>query len=480
MWPMLAMLVATAAQATPRGAEIDAALAALTMSQSATEAQTVAQALRARFGLTAAGITLPPSQTTFVTGGAAVIELVDMRLLLAQIAVQTGAKDHLALARAQAAGVHQVVLLRGGYVTLAELQSLMASSAAAAFVTGGPQGVTLTRALVLWSDAGLTLSSGDSLILSRADGSFLANLGWLNIDGASVSGSQAANVGEPGFRPFVLTAGRGSLTVSNANFDHLGFGETPRFGGVSVDNSGLEPPATPPIIAASHFTDVRALALISTRSATATANTMTGSGIMIAHSVNTTVTDNLLNGATTAAIRITSGSVQTLVADNIILGAPVGISADQASRRITLSGNVLAGQDTSGIRLDKVECADVTGNMTVLGGGSGISLSGTGRVAIAGNAILDNLGSGILLRGQGDKASVKVTGNQFAGNHEGLRGATAGSLTVTGNDLEGQLPRLFSGDLSPRTIAWLEERRSHGPTRLQFDPIPVCPDEGKF
>jgi poly(beta-D-mannuronate) C5 epimerase len=475
---MLAIVAASAAYSTPRSQDLNAELADLNLARAATEAQIVARVLKAKFGLPDAGVTLPATQPSFVTGGDPVIELIDIRLLLAQIAVQTGAKDHLALARAQNAGVHQVILLRGGRVTLTELHSLISASSSADYVSSGPQGVMLTRALVLWPDAGLTLSAGESLILSQADGSFLANLGWLDIRGASVSGSLDVNTNEPGFRPFVLTAGRGSLTVSDAQFTHLGFGDTPRFGGVSVDNSGLQPPQIPTSIITSAFDDVKVLALLSTRNATAMANTLSGAGIVIARSTNANVAGNLINGATTSAIRITSGSVETLVADNIIFGATVGISADQASQRITLSGNVLAGQSSSGIRMDKVGCVKVSGNLAVLGLGSGISLSSTGRVAIAGNAILDNLGPGILLRGQGNKASVHVSGNRFSGNREGLRGATAGELTLTDNDLEGQLPRLFAGDLSPRTIAWLEDRRSQGPARLLADLAPVCLNEG--
>lgn len=45
--------------------------------------------------------------------------------------------------------------------------------------------------------------------------------------------------------------------------------------------------------------------------------------------------------------------------------------------------------------------------------------------------------------------------------------------------MDGQLPRLFTGDLAPRTIAWLEQRRDSGLSQvLQADLFPVCPAEG--
>lgn len=486
--PVLALLVVSSAHATWANPDLDAGLATLALSHTAAEAQMAAQTLQAQFGLaqfglgqfglTLASAPVPIAHPKFALGGAALVEMVDMRLLLAQIAVQSGAKDHLALTRAQGDGGHQVILLRGGFVTLAQLQSLMSTSAASAFVVADRQGLTLTRALVIWPDAGLSLSSGDTLILSQADGSFLANLGWLNIQGASVRGSQAANLGAPSFRPFVFTAGQGSLTVSDASFAHLGFGDAARFGGVSVDNSGLRAPKTPPVITQSTFEDVKTLAMISTKSAILSDNTVAGGSILIAHSQSAVVAANFLTSATTASIRITSGSSQTQVSGNVVLNGTVGISVDQASQTTTLASNVLAGQTNSGIRLDKMGCALVLGNLAAQGLGAGISLSGTGQVAIAGNAIFDNAGPGILVRAQGEHASLQITGNQLAGNHEGLRGATAGTLTLSGNDLEGQLPRLFTGDLAPHTIAWLEDRRSIGPTRLMTAPVPQCPDEG--
>ena len=476
--PLLVLLALSAAKATPPDQYLAAGLAALSLSHSAAEAQQGAHALQAQVGLSPAQAFPTAPLAAFVLGGSAQVQLVDMRLLLAQIAVQSGAKDHLVLTQAQAAGAHQVILLRGGFVNLKQLQSLMASSSAAAFVTNGPQGVTLTRALVIWPDAGLTLASGESLILSRAEGSFLANLGWLNIQGAAVRGSETANLGAPTFRPFVLTAGQGSVTITDASFAHLGFGDTPRFGGVSVDNSGLRGPKTPPVITQSRFDDVQTLALISTKSATVSDNAVSGGSILIAHSQSAVVAANFLTSAMTASIRITSGSTRTRVLGNVVLSGSVGISVDQASQTTTLLSNVLAGQASSGIKLDKIGCAQVLGNLAAQGLGAGISVSGTGQVAIAGNAIFDNSGPGILVRAQGEHASLHITGNRLAGNHEGLRGATAGALTLSGNDLEGQLPRLFAGDLAQHTIAWLQDRRSFGPTRLKAAPVPQCPDEG--
>lgn len=472
--PALIALALVALSVAPAGATPD--LAALDQARTQTEAQAAATALRDGFGLTSPALTPAAPLPPFALQGSPVVELVDMRLLLAQIAVQTGAKDHLVLAAAQNPGVHQVILLRGGFVDLAGLVDLLAQSAAADFVTDGPEGVTLTRAIVLWPDSGLTLGAGDSLSLSRADGSFLVNLGWLDISGATVRGTEAVNPTEPAFRPFLLTAGRGSLTVTDASFAHLGFGDTQRFGGVSVVGAGLVPPVFPASLHANQFEDVTLVALINTSGATVTANQMTGGAILIAQSTAARVNDNLLTAAPGRAIRVSGASAGVSVSNNVVLGALAGISVDQASTAVTVSGNVLAGTATSGIRLDRADCVQVSGNLALMGQGTGVSLSATGRVAIVGNVIMGNAGSGILLRNQQVAADVRISGNQIAANHEGLRGATAGAITLTGNDMEGQLPRLFAGDLAPRTIAWLEDRRDMGkPQVLKADLTPVCP-----
>lgn len=477
---LLPLCSASAAALDPGQPHLAERLSALGRMASLSEAQVEALAIKTDFGLTPASPQPDKPVPAFVIRGAPVVELVDLRLLLAQIAVQTGAKDHLVLAQAQAPGVHQVILLRGGYVSLSGLRDLLENSPAAAFMTPDAKGFLLTRALVVWPDAGLTLGPKDELVLSRAHGSFLANLGWLDIQGGSVRGTEAPNLGAAVFRPFVLTASRGSLTVSQANFAHLGFGDTQRFGGVSVDNSGLQPPRVPPVVQTSRFEDVAALALINTENAIVKANRIEGGSVLIAHSNRAYVAGNLLNAAPSQSIRVTSTSTDVVIADNIVMGGLAGISVDQASERVSLWGNVLTGQSTSGIRLDKVDCVQVSGNLTALGSGTGLSLSNTGRVAIAGNAIVQNSGSGILLRDQRDKAAVTVTGNQIADNHEGLRGATAGSIKLSGNDLEGQVPRLFSGDMAQRTIGWLEDRRIHGPQPLRADQTPVCLSQRSF
>lgn len=479
LWLMASSGFATAFAGDLGQADIARQIDVLAQSTTAAQARPQATALKEQFAL--AGSVPAPTQDLlpFVTGGSPVVEMVDMRLLLAHIAVQTGAKDHLILTRAQTTDPAQVILLRGGFVTWDGLQALIEKTPAADFVAREGDSLRLTRPLVIWGDAGLTLGPGDDAILDAAEGSFIANLGWLDMRGASLRGSDMANKGEPAFRPFVLTAGRGSLTISGASFAHLGFGETQRFGGVSVVKAGLQPALTPPVVQDSQFTDVSALALINTTGARVQGNRMTDGTVLIARSSRGVVADNLMTPSDGQALRVLAGSSQMMLRDNIVLGGEVGISVEAAGPGVTVIGNILTGQSQSGLRLVQTDCVTVTGNLLVLGAGHGIAISDTGHIAIERNVILGNAGAGIFLRGQDPSAHVRISGNQIAANREGLRGATAGRISLSGNDMEGQMPRLFGGDMAFRTIGWLEARRDLGhPTLLQTDIRPICPTEG--
>lgn len=435
-----------------------------------------AAALMADLGLTlaapaAASFPLPG----FVTDQSAVIELVDIRLLLTQIAIQTGARDHIALVRAQGTRDHGVILLRGGFVSLQDLLTLAQGTAAQDFVTQTAEGIVLTRPLAIWADAGLTLAEGDRLILSRATGSFVANLGWLDLPGGAIIGAGGPNAAEPGFRPFVLTAGRGSLTADTASFRALGFGDAAVFGGIAVVNNGLVPPRFASAITGSTLTDVRSLGLLGTTGATVSANHITGSdgtAILISHAQASVVTNNRLDALTgPQAIRVTAAAADVTISGNLVSGsARTGILIDRESRDITIAGNLVQGSLTTGIGTDGATCVSITANLVASNGGVGVTLSDTEAATISANAILFNHGSGVLLRNQAGPTPVRVAGNVFVGNRDGLRGATPGKVTLETNDFEGQTPRVFAGDFAPLTVEWLRNRRDAVPVAVAATP----------
>lgn len=394
----------------------------------------------------------------------AVIELVDIRLLLTQIAIQTGARDHLALVRAQGARDHDVILLRGGFATLQDLLALAQGTLAQDFVTETADGIVLTRPLAIWADAGLTLGKQDRLTLDRASGSFVANLGWLNLTGGSITGSDTSNATEPGFRPFVLTAGQGSFTAKAATFQALGFGAAPVFGGLAVVNNGLVAPDYASAVTESLLLDVMTLALIGTTGADLSQNRIaasSGTAVLISQAKASVIANNTLTGmAGPQAIRVTARTADVQISGNLLAGAArTGIAIDGDSRAVSIAGNLVAGSVTTGISVDAATCVTLAGNLVAANGGVGISLTDTTETAAIHNAILFNHGSGVLLRDQAKTAQVSLTSNVFIGNRDGVRGATPGPVELSGNDLNGQVPRVFAGDLARLTAAWLRDRR---------------------
>ncbi len=429
----------------------------------------------------ARGAPVAPDTATrdFVRQPGAVVEMVDIRLLLTQIAIQAGARDHSAIVRAQEREDQDVILLRGGHVTLTDLLSLSRGSPAHDFVTRTPRGIVLTRPLAIWSDAGLGLEDDDRLILDRPSGSFLVNLGWLDVSGGAIVGGLATNTAEPAFRPFVLTAGQGGITARAATFEALGFGGAAVFGGVAVVNNGLAAPRLASVIADSTLNDVTTLSLMGTKGAVLSANRVsasTGTAILVSHARDSVLAGNhLAELAGPQAIRVTAGASDVRISGNLLSGAArMGILIDGGSNDVAIENNLLVGSMTTGIAVEAATCITIVDNLVAANGGAGIRLADTDDAFAVNNAILFNHGSGVLLRDQAAAARVRVGGNVLVGNRDGLRGATPGNPALEGNDLDGQMPRIFAGDLASRTVDWLRNRRDALPVSIQSPSTASC------
>lgn len=434
------------------------------------------------------GLALPPVSPVdppasgFAPSAGGVIEMVDIRLLLAQIAVQSGAREHQALLRAQGDRDHDVILLRGGFLTLDDLVDLARGSAAQDFVTRSGEAVILTRPLAIWSDAGLHLGAEDRLTLDRPTGSFVANFGWLDVAGGTVTGSEALNTAELDFRPFVLSAGQGRMTARDASFRHLGFGQAPVFGGVSVVNNRLYGPSSTSrsasFLATSRLEDVGTLGFVGTTGADITGNAIagaSGTAILLSRAAESRVSGNRIGkSAKGQGIRVSAGSRDLTLAGNHLTGlARTGIAIDQDSRGVTVTGNVVTSGGTTAIALRQAACVTIAGNLIALNGGSAVTLGDSDDISVRDNGLLFNEGSGLLVRDQDSDAAVGLTGNVLIGNAAGFRGATPGHPVIAGNRLDGQMPRVFAGDLSPLTVAWLQARQRGAP-----EPVPATPSCG--
>lgn len=484
-----------AAAALPGGAQaewagdhgfqrLEALVERLTDPTAAASHRANAGGVMARLGLGWGGSALPADVAApFVPDTEAAVELVDIRLLLTQIAMQAGARDHGVLLRAQAARRQDVILLRGGFATLGDLFALSRETPAQNFVIRTRDGLVLTRPLAIWPDAGLTLQADDQLTLDRASGSFVVNLGWLDIDGGTILSDAATNNAEPAFRPFVLTAGQGAFTARGATFRSLGFGTSTVLGGVAVVSNGLVAPRLLSVLRDSDLTDVTMVSLIGTTGAIVAGNSITGAtgaALLVSSAHDLLIDGNTLGpSGGRQAIRVTAGSRKVRISNNILTGgARIGIAIDAGSHAVMLSGNLVADSVTTGISVDGATCVVIRGNLIASNGGIGVSLTDTDGSEVAGNAILFNKGSGVLVRDQKETARVRLTGNVLAGNRDGLRGATTGDIVLSGNDLEGQMPRVFAGDLAVRTVGWLRNRRLSVPVPAAPFSRPPCLDGG--
>lgn len=428
-----------------------------------------ADAIMERLGMRRPDLSFPPvPEVEFAQTADATVEMVDMRLILAQIAVQSGARDHVVLTRAQGEGPHDVILLRGGFVGLDALFALSRGTLAEDAVIATPSGLSLTRPLAIWSDAGLSLASGQTMTLARDKGSFIISLGRFDLSGGIVIGTSAQNAAEPAFRPFVLTAGQGSLTARNAAFAHLGFGDVPAFGGLAVVNSGLIGAQSVSFVVQSAFADVNSLALVGTSGAILAGNEIvdaSGPAIIVAGARESIIAQNDLSQLTgPQAIRISANAFDVQVTGNRIAGRfNLGMLIDGDSDTVRVAGNYVVGSESTGIAVDGVRCLQVEDNLIAASGGAGISLKASDAVDLRHNAILFNTGAGLLLRDQSMAAQVQVTHNTLIGNREGMRGATPGAPFIAGNDLRGQMPRIFTGDLTSHMVPWLRAQAAAAP-----------------
>ena len=349
-------------------------------------------------------LTGTPETPPFPDGPAPVLASGNLQLGLSQLAIHAGTNGHIALIRAQG-GQTDALFLQSGYTDLATLARIATEQGLPGLTTSG-QTVTLTRPLVIWMGAGLRLSA--------PHGAFLLNFSRLDIESATLD-----TTGDSDFRPFLLTTGQGTLRIEGSTITGLGFARSDTFGGIAVLSRGLFRPDHPPLIRNTTFTDTGLLFLAGSEGAWIQGNqflTPRTGGITLSATTSATVTVNLIHAA----------------------------------------------QGSAAIRLR--DCLRLSGNLIADNGAAGVKLVETARARIARNAILHNTGSGLTLETQPPDARTDLSANLLMSNRDGLSGAGLGPVTLDGDDLTGQLPRLFSGEFAQFLPAYLTARDTSGTT----------------
>ncbi|GHC56662.1 NosD domain-containing protein [Neogemmobacter tilapiae] len=413
-----------------------------------------AEAMRLALGLAAPmALASPPIQSPPLLPGPARAEFADLQAALTQVAILSGANDQLALIKAQQG---PALYLRGGQTTLPELARMLKLQGDDA-LTFRDGAYHLSRPLIVWSDAALSILPGEELVMDRAAGAFLISFGDLRLQGGHLSGAGAAPTASPDFAPFVLVAGQGTLWAEGAEFSALGLTGTRLFGGVTVMTQGLTAPKAPVHLLGNQFHAVGKLALIGTDKARVQGNALSGP-LLLDGGQGALLLDNDIRPDFGTGLRITGGATASRVQGNLVQGAATGILVDRGAVGLIITGNMVLGNTGDGIRLSRGTCAQVAGNLVQGNAAVGLRLNDQIAASVTGNAFLDNGTAAIDLSGQSiEGGTTRLEANLIAGNREGLRGAGIGSVLMLANRTQDQLPRLFGGEFAAHLPAYLTE-----------------------
>jgi len=375
------------------------------------------------------------------------------RLALTALTQAFGGDDNFAVLAAQTVGGAdaigaQALAVRTGDATLADLRAALGDTGT------GP--LILRLPLVVLAGASLTLTPGEELWLSRADGAFLVNFGELVITGAMIAGTPDANLAARSFHPFVTTTQAGTVAVRGARLVGLGFGQTLKFAGFSILRNVLSAPDRPSVIEDSTFQDLATVAVSGDTGVLLRGNRfrdMRGAALTISRTQGARVLSNLFFGSmTTNAVRLQDGSTAGLIAGNVILGGDrTGIVVREHSTGAIVANNVVWDRDGGGITLVASDCGLVLGNLVIANDQKGIEVRNSLAAQVQTNTIFSNESAGLWISDQPAGAETSVTGNVISFNGAGVAGANTARILMDGNDFSRQYQQFLSGDLALQT-----------------------------
>lgn len=394
------------------------------------------------------------------------VTISDARLAVTQLAVGTGAQ-----LGALASGTGEAIYLQSGSTTLDGLAGAVAGTDSPDALTRRDGALVASLPIVVLQGAELSIGRGDSLELDRQAGSFLLSLGRVTIDGAEISATGDEHPEIAGFRPFVTGVGQASLSISGSRLSGLGFEATPATAGVFIAGRGLLAGGTAQPLRGNSFDDLYGVSLSGLESARLTDNdfrSMRGTALSIADTGTVTVRDNRFEGTGGAqALHLSGGSGHRVSGNRMAGGNGKGLRIDDGARDVTVEGNRVTGFGGSGVTLaEGTRCLLLRNNTIAVNDGAGIRLSDIGAFVISGNRIAGNDGPGIEIARQRPDTAGTVIGNRLAGNRRGVRGIGLSRLQLARNDMNGQMPRLLSGDLDQLTGDWLRDTRADGASNL--------------
>ncbi|MBA1198995.1 right-handed parallel beta-helix repeat-containing protein [Pseudomonas plecoglossicida] len=370
----------------------------------------------------------------------------------------------------------QVVTLRGGSITLAQLHDALNDSR---ILKRYKDGYLLSYPLMIGADAGLVLE-GTSLYLSSYSGTALINQGWLGLNKSnleSMAGDKAGNT-DRAWRPFVIAWAGSHTQVVGSTLKRLGYNANLSRGlttAISTQQPASSRPATV-VIRDSQFSEMSSAVELQRSQATIEGSRFEQSqqyAIDVRDS-QVNVRDNQLRGIdNNSGVRL-RGQTRALVENNLILGAgKAAIEVSEQQGAVLLAGNRIGDSRGNGIQLRSLAptpAAPLVIDNNLLGSsvGSAIDASEVGALALLGNHITNTPEYAVSLRNATPMAGpLLLSGNRLGQvgkailRVEGMR-----QIELGGNSFDGKplLQNLLIGDLLPLQGTLLESTVRQGNT----------------
>lgn len=407
--------------------------------------------LTGRFAVVDQPASPSPALDRLVTKGK--LHTVPIDFMLAQLRLQTAQQFDAEIEKALTNRASPALFIRGGAMTLADLEAEVAKTQPGALERQGNK-VISHWPIVIWSDSALVIEPEQSLELSTEEGAFILNSGLLTVDRAEISASVGANTGLKTFRPFVATAMTGAVQANGARFKRLGFGGAGATSGLSILGAALFPSKIASHLTDSSFENVAGVSLENTHRVVISGNRFSGGagpaialkGVTGAHLRN-----NVISGTTEAqAIDIQNTSSSIDITGNILVGnRGSGIFVANDVSDVTINGNLLSNNSRGGVSVVRSACVTIADNVVISNSQVGIKLRASNGVTLSDNDLIANAGAGISIIDQEANARVIVDGNAFSANKSGIHGGSASEVSLKANDFGGQSPILLDGEFAP-------------------------------
>ncbi len=395
---------------------------------------------------------------------AGTLTTVPIDFMLAQLRLQTAQQFDAEIETALVNRAAPALFIRGGAMTLAELEADAARAHPGALERRDGK-IISHWPIIVWSDSALVIEPEQSLELSTEDGAFILNSGLLTVDRGEISASAGVNEGLRTFRPFVATAMTGAVQATGARFKGLGFGGAGATSGLSILGAALFPSKIASYLADSSFERVAGVSLENTRRVVIANNRFSGGkgpAIALKGVTGADIRDNVITGTTEAQgidVQNTSSSID--ITGNILIdNRGSGIFVANDVRDVAIRSNLLSGNGRGGVSIVRSACVAVSDNIVISNSQVGIKLRASTGMTLSNNDLIANAGAGISIIDQEADARVVVNGNSFSANKSGIHGGSASEVALKANDFGGQSPILLDGEFAPYVPALLQTSTS--------------------